>query len=465
MHLLLSLPEVLQSSVISVWLTIVDVARMDSAMCSRLHRQDFLHAAYQTGAVLSYPRRAFGWHQKSDLANAWIFSKNISVDGFHPSPIILKRNMERKIYLQQHGSAIQWIHCFDTNMTISFNLVIALEVAQYCPRLTRFAGDESVPSYVLPILLPRCPLLTDLIYSGYWGASEFTALTEHCTKVKRLHISCTCLGSRHDSLIDLVRRNPVLIDVSILLEGSIDGFLRECAICCGGLINLAVQGKEVMLDTIIFLLKHCRRLPCLHIVSNRMVPVLEPAQLVASVSMRTLKLAGVLVKCCELERLLSICPGLTSLAITSCEGQMLSHAKLHVGKLCSRLQHLTIRSNSIFTINAMLMEIAIYCGDLRTLVIPRSRFVRCEALAALAAVCPLLEKVDVTACASVTDNFLFALARNCRRLRSLCMDHCTAITDAGVDAVMTNCPDLMPSRLGVNGCEHVSPWEGIEGDM
>jgi hypothetical protein len=78
---ILDLPVELASTLISDWLTIVDMARLDSAVCNSAVRADFSRTAYNTRTILQYPSVIPAKMKKTIFMNLWVFKKDASIPG------------------------------------------------------------------------------------------------------------------------------------------------------------------------------------------------------------------------------------------------------------------------------------------------------------------------------------------------------------------------------------------------
>lgn len=94
-------------------------------------------------------------------------------------------------------------------------------------------------------------------------------------------------------------------------------------------------------------------------------------------------------------------------------------------------------------------------GDLgiRSVCLARASGVGWRGLDALVAACPRLEAVDLSHCVSAGDREAAALAA-AAGLRELRLDKCLGVTDMGLAKVVVGCPRL--EKLGVKWCREIS---------
>jgi hypothetical protein len=94
----MNLPEALLFLQLSTWLTLKDVARVDSAMCSSAIREEFLSASQHV--TLQSPRK---YSNSCDAMNVWIFRKGVSVDGLYATKNFVGDDAVRQVYLERFG--------------------------------------------------------------------------------------------------------------------------------------------------------------------------------------------------------------------------------------------------------------------------------------------------------------------------------------------------------------------------
>jgi hypothetical protein len=177
------------------------------------------------------------------------------------------------------------------------------------------------------------------------------------------------------------------------------------------------------------------------------------AAVVASTSIRDLALSCVTIETDELDCLLRLCPGLTSLRLSHCE-VLIGLEEMHIGTYCPSLETLIINDNMGAGGDELLLDISAHCPRLCVLQIPESFIESEKTLITLGCQCPLLEELDLSKSGGVTDGCLFALAQFAVHLKVLKLFNCREISDVGVAAVMKGCVHLF--ELVVNKCLKVS---------
>jgi hypothetical protein len=262
MTLPIELPDVLLTVILSAWLTIKDVARLDSSFCSNEHRQDLLSIAYGRHAVLQLPVKVSIYSAMCDRFQAWVLRKDACVSGFFVTPELVNRYFERwKEHLQRHGRSIQWVEC-SCVLSEESTARSAESVAAHCPKLTKFTAVCDVTVY--EIIAEHCPLLEELSIPPYrhYTPRAVAAITRFSANLRWLEVDCGQLDV--ELLIELVKRNTKLVFVNMLGVSESDRLMSALAQHCRGLEEVIFATASLVLETIHFLLGQCTGLHALH---------------------------------------------------------------------------------------------------------------------------------------------------------------------------------------------------------
>jgi hypothetical protein len=462
MCILTNLPEALLLSELSAWLTIKDVARLDSAMCTSALREEFLTVALR--ATLQYQADITSEDEIYDKMNDWIIRKGAAVAGFHVTRSFLHNHEERVEYLKKQGHGLVWVKygayfairddVHDTAEIQRTSVRSAMDVAQYCPNLRQFHGEYYHGDSVLVKIAQSCPQLENF-KAWFENITDvtITALSKGCSKLKRVDVWARHLSE--ECLIALVRSNRGLTTLSTPAKGVTDTFICELGLNCRDLEDFYIPNVTVSLSSIYALLEQCPRLRCLALDETTFSPMLLGTMPTVSRSMRELFICAVNITNAQLSELLTACPGLTVLDIaTSSSTELLMDLQqLRIGARYPSLQKLRLSHVSDAVADEALLEISQYCPLLRALDVYNCAF-STDALCAVARQCPLLQEVAVGRCWEVTDEFLVTLAQHCPRLLTLDVSECRLVTDKGLAAVMQGCPGL--AELDVSDCRNIS---------
>jgi hypothetical protein len=432
--------------VYSVWLTIVDVARLDSAFCINGVRAGFLDAAYKAGVPLHYKKDISSRQLICEAINVWIMTKNASVPGIFITSAFIRDQERTKEYFRMHGESLRWAECCFSptyrQWPCSEDIQpIAITILKHCPRLVRFGGYGFQDEKILMTLATFCPLLEDIAIDGYGCTSDaLLALSQGCRKLTRLHL--TSSGATEDCLVALVRSNPSLVTLIAHCKGVTHRLFCELAMSCRNLEIVVVGEARVTAVAIHLLLQQCQSLRELDLMACHIEESTdELAMMVQSTSLRELTLIDTIIDDSHLLGLLQVCPRVTNLTLREClELEQLND--LQFGTLCPCLQELCLHYNPTVLDDAAVRNIAEHCHQLRVLQIPDSHDVSDAALTALVMACPLLEELDIGGCMDVTDRFLFAIAEHGSSLTSLNAIGCPRITDEGLEMLRQRCPNL-----------------------
>mmetsp|Transcript_4912 Transcript_4912/g.7988 ORF Transcript_4912/g.7988 Transcript_4912/m.7988 type:complete len:503 (-) Transcript_4912:210-1718(-) len=102
-----------------------------------------------------------------------------------------------------------------------------------------------------------------------------------------------------------------------------------------------------------------------------------------------------------------------------------------------------------------LLEMVQYCPNLLELDIHHCNRVLNDLLVTLiSALCPLLQRLNLSNCRRLTDSGIRALAQNCNDLKILSLEGVFQITDTGIRAIANNCSQL--TTIDISLCERVT---------
>jgi hypothetical protein len=140
-------PEDCSRHILAKWIRLRELARLDTALCSRRLRESFLSLAYNSTTVLTsaYAQNSIGM----EALLKWAVIRVARMEG-----IIIRGNIWQYwdlllAYFALCGSAIHWVQ-IDCHRLESayFGQEVVLEVAKWCPNLRKLnvkAGQTTVP--------------------------------------------------------------------------------------------------------------------------------------------------------------------------------------------------------------------------------------------------------------------------------------------------------------------------------
>jgi hypothetical protein len=446
MSKIINLAEDVASSLWSDWLTIVDMAHLDSALCCKALRKDFFHRA-----VLRYPVNLMNIKDNFDLdgMNSWIFSRNASVEGFFASAVFCKGHRRREEYLNQYGHAVRWIeyrsNSYGTRVSLHANRFSAVHVAMRCNQLTRFRDDGSLDPDVVAHVAELCPQLQHLtLRVGACTNESITRIARACRGLKRLKLRTTGFKVGEEALIALVHGNPGLLEVDISSLGVTNRFLQELALGCRSLVKLHLSNcGGITLTPIFSLLRHCKALVLVDIAHCDVWFVEVALDATLRACLRNLSFYEVRVEGRTVNALLRLCPNLVSLSIDNCAQELGQESLLFHAN--SGLRELSVMHSLSYISNATMLSISEHCPSLRVLKVIGKGGVSDLSdlgLCAVAARCISLQIVNLAYLVRVTDAFLLSLAQHARALQSLAIGGCHYITVVGMVSVLRGCPEL-----------------------
>jgi hypothetical protein len=137
--MLWNLPEELAHNVLSSWVGVDDVCRLDSAVCSKALRATFLRVIRLTGFVISScyepPMWKFHPSRVSELRDqfmVWIMSRDLAISEVAVTRSFVQDEYERISYLQRHGEKITAITCQERDLEACTNVYVERVLSGLC---------------------------------------------------------------------------------------------------------------------------------------------------------------------------------------------------------------------------------------------------------------------------------------------------------------------------------------------
>jgi hypothetical protein len=404
--MLWSLPEELIHSLLSSWMDVEDFGRLDSAMCNKLSRVNFLRLVHTPGFVISRccePRIANrGRHVVNQLIK-WVMRRDLAITGLRFTPSFELTECGWTEYSQCHGNRITAITCEE--------------------------GDDSA----------CCNVNVEAVLH---------ALCKYCPNVSTLDLgiepsAATCASTVHRW------KQLTVLRMRVKTDNTDDGsWTHHIAICeaCQALIELTLYGRPPA-SVVTAMLQVCS--PNLHSITMPIYLTDEHCKIIASrcSHLRELMIESGTVNDAALLILAAGCPKLCNVPTSYDVTDMGILAIARNGALSS----LNLSFNCNVTDAAILM-VAANCSLLKSIDLSYCRQFTDAALIALAKGCPLLESVALDLCTSLTDDVLIALAQHCHNLRVLGISE-TKFTHIGLQAISLGCPLL--EKLTASGSDDV----------
>eukprot|EP00899_Mesostigma_viride_P007280 jgi/Mesvir1/16553/Mv10094-RA.1 len=331
-------------------------------------------------------------------------------------------------------------------------------LAGKCPKLRVLAAAETFEE---PPDLP------------WWHLPVANAVITHvATQCRQLHkvVLYHCEGVGDPALLALGANCSELVDVDVCNCPLVtDAGVSAIAAGCRQLAVLTVRDNpNVTDDSLLALGAHCPRLEYLDVHASR---VGNAGLIAISRGCRDLKLLDVMgcaavddegviavaESCPRLEildyRLTNVSDRGIATVVSHCEHLQDLYLEyyhsveaLRLGPdSCRKLRCLTI-SFSMHITDEVLVSV-VTRGSPLTWVHLVKLSITDDSMKALAANCPLLEKLEIRWCDQVTDVGILAVASNCPRLLKVDVEKCHRVTDASLVELVQRCPDLKELSL------------------
>ena len=157
--------------ILSRWLYVKDVARLDSALCCKAVRQIFLKQLAQDHIVLSARR-----HSNTSYMLDWLFLRSARIDTL----VLLSFDDKVQSYVSQFGQYLKCVQLFISKETERDIAIIT--ISKHCSQVYHF---ETVPTNHLTLLFGCCRALRHLSYVNLTG-SEILIISTFCPQLHTL---------------------------------------------------------------------------------------------------------------------------------------------------------------------------------------------------------------------------------------------------------------------------------------
>jgi hypothetical protein len=448
------LPEVLLSLLFTSWLTIVDVAGFDSALCSRRRRSDLLRVAYAPNAALQYPSDSL-WRCNDEL-NKWILGRECSVSKFCVTTFVTKSWEQFYCFLERNGNALRVVERSISSTSADRYMEFVDNIIERCPNLVKLEGTSGMHDDDWALVAANCPLLQEVTEANF----TFNGLQKLRYPFASMHKICmACKAVVTDALVAaLCAKAPNLTHFThnnLLAETPLtDSMLAILVDHCPSLVALDINGRFLTDSAMHTLTARCTQLHTLCLYDS----TISPAAVIDLSSVCILRKLGLHemrnITMGAVELIFAKSPSLRSF---SGSGRFLFWISLSgLAARCPLLEQLTLAGDVYipenFTGGGKLVALRILALTRYTGLIWRTLH---TALCAF----PSLEHLDLSY-SSTDDGILVAVTARCSRtLQVLILRGSKAITDAGILATVRACRQLR--SLNVEKCKWVTK-EGMD---
>ena len=480
---LLAFPSGVFEDILTCWLELKSVCKLDTAFCTTKHRARFLEMCQEKVMVFSLTPPLKTNNSKT-LFNQWIVAKKVKISRvefpFHEWIEVF--GFSRYEYSDRDI-------CFDLlsltgmhlkQLTIPSETVFS-EVGLLCSNLTHISINHYCrvkPTF--RAVIAGCPMLESLEFDAYCflydEADWFDGIVCHkLTTFKGRYAS----NLAENVIIALSRSAPnltslqidagyisdlalqVLINASIKLStlevGSYHSSFFQISQCCSTLTSLYLTGENSIIYVFITLF-HCVSLYMIVIFlignyygvkDQPLVQRLKNCPKLRILTMKTMNLADRPELC--LSTIADELHLLTKLELFYCQ----NYTDAGLRAIAASCVHLTVfnitnQKNDKITQDP-LIQIAQNCSALREFTVNNIPTVSDALLHALAVSCPFLNKCSFFLCPLISDNGVCFLAQFCERLTEIAVSK--NITDISLFAIAQHCANLQKLDLRECNCD------------
>ena len=354
--LVIDLPVVLISKIMTNWLSFRDISTLDTAWCNKHSRNEFVETL---GSVMF----AQDIHIVSLCLMNWLLSRKINarqINIYRQQEVTLQ---QWQAFLQQCGTTLKKISY--EHISSDIDLAIATEILHYCPNIVEFELRTAIDNNTMILFIQAMPKLSTLIVDGVTNFNEsiMLVIAQNCPKLKNLYMEQTrstdtgmkIIAQHCPYLSSIFCNNITPIGVSALvtsckrlewlsLSGQTSISIREISQNCPLLVSLAMwKSEEVNDDAILQLISHCEKLKTLKLFSciqltNRSLCALKNLTVLALDDNQ-------FVTDTTVEMIAQHCPDLTVVTLTRCR-QLTQKTPFSLLASCRKLKVLQVYMSS-----------------------------------------------------------------------------------------------------------------------
>jgi hypothetical protein len=370
MTALTRLPMELASKFLLTWVDLDDIGHLDSALCNKTERADYLSLISNTSFVISKgfePREGNAGGILVRSFTSWFLLRGVAVTHVSVNAAWVANRGQSLNYLHLHRHHVRNVTVeMDSSLPFEFEAALK-EICEQCPNVAKLDTGKGATV----------------------SAVTFSHIAHHWPQLTHLAIQVDGVGDG-DEFVSLCVERQSLVELTLWTAPPAPALTKALQVCS--------------------------------------------AELQKFTAFAPLKLS-------DYRSLAQRCPLLREVDVP--------HSKLDdagleaVGANCVHLEVLKLEKNAKVT-NKGLVAVA-RNRALTTLCLNGCPNITDAGLRAVAQNCPLLERVDLSHSAAVTDATLLALGQTCHHLRELSL-RAVSVTHVGLLAVAAGCPQLRMVR-------------------
>jgi hypothetical protein len=407
MSLLFRLPEVLVHSVLLSWVRVKDLVRLDSAVCTRTERMNFLTLVCDAKFVIQnacvYTNR--GEHRvKTDLLASWAIRRHIATAELTVTCVLAENRSNRQAYLQRHGKHVRRIR-IRSYLIVTNYLELFRDLCEGCPNVRIAYCEADVPPTAQSYIAAHWTQLTHLTMLVKDNRSDMISIAANCQSLVELALTSHSASAQllPVEFFDVCAPAFQKLTFSHGRIGSAQ--LKALAARCPLLQELTAHSATFDSDACRVLASCCCELRCLQCPFNDRVTDLALLAIARNGILATLCVDGCrLVTDAGLQAVVAYCPLLEDVSINVCIA-LTDVTLIAIGQHCRNLRVLSMKSASVTHVG--LTAVAAGCPLLQELWMVNCREMN-PGLVAVAYGCPDLRVLDVSS-AEVSPSSVYAI--------------------------------------------------------
>jgi len=430
--------------IITEWLPFESVCHLDSALCNKSRRPEFLQLL--ATRVLLFNREeiriltdpyddTFTHKALGAAALSWVLKRGIHLVSLrlHRSNGMNAANQQR---LREAVASLALNGQIDKLETISFVCCSYITDANLEAVLSKcYRSVKSIDIRRCGLLgsaavhIKRCAKLEAFTARGNESAADMAEIFQACRKLRKLNLDALSRGLTDEAVLSMTENCHLLehLSLSHCREVS-DAAVRRVAESCPRLQFVNLSNTDITDATVVSMCNRC--------------PILKRVFLGGCIDLTDETVLAIA------ERL----PGLTHICLGGITAITSSAVEILASK-CHELEYIDLNCCYIVS-DATVMKLTEHCSKLRDLRVGGCRNLTDASISAVAEKLPGLTHIDLRSIVAITNSAVETLASKCHELEFINLSGCRNVSDDALMTIAEHCSKL--EVLGVWGCLNVT---------
>jgi hypothetical protein len=462
MDLFSELPEVLISTVLVSWVPVRSFGLLDSAMCNKSTRANYLKLINGSNFVIVQQYEmgdVKNCYERADQFVAWILRRDVALARLIVTEVFVNQR-SRLPYLKSHGKYVRSVRIENRALIVSSSDQIVEDLCVHCPGVQVLECYASLAPPALEAVASHWKQLTHLTMEMCNRDDEIGSVARYYRSSDVRYWPAYEWVDEFSEFLCCCSTELLVITTDVPFDQS---DYETIASRCPLLRELNASSEDMEDTALAAIAEGCPFLSTLHVEDNDQITDAGIAAVARNQALQTLSLTGCWnITDAGLRSVVECCPLMERVQLDACR-RFSDPTLIMVGQHCHNLRELSVDDTTITPEG--LAAVAAGCPLLEKLSVRYSKMADSGTEAAvralprlrsfsmgpteqstltvraLAECCPLLEEAGLYRCRDIGDEEITALARRCPALRQIDIMG-TAVRRTGLCAIRDHCSKL-----------------------